>query len=165
MGLGRERAVEGDEVRLGQDLLQRHPAGAARVEDPRLEPLDPPRDGLPDAPVSDDSDRGPVQVPTEQQPGLPGQPVAPAHRELALHQAASDPEHQRDREVRGRLGQHVGRVAHRNSPRRRGGDVHVVHPDGVVRDGAQARRRLEQVGVHDVGQQREQALGPGRLVA
>ena len=62
-----------------------------------------------------------------------------AHRGLALGQPAHERQHQRQRQVGGGLGEHVGRVAHRDAAR--GGRLHVdvVHAHGVVGDRAQVR--------------------------
>ena len=103
-------------------------------------------------------DRGAVQVAAEHEPRLPGAPLARADDRLALGEPPRDAQHQREREVRGRLGEHAGRVADRNPAG--GGRLHVdvVHADRVVRDRPQARRGLDQLGVHRIGEQREQAL-------
>ena len=99
-----------------------------------------------------------VEVAAQHQARLPGAPLAAAHERLALGEPPRDAEHQREREVGGRLGEHVRGVADRDAARRGRLHVHVVHADRVVRDRAQARRGVDQLGVDRVGEQRQQPL-------
>ncbi len=142
-------------------VAQRFGLASAGAQDATIEARQPALDGCADSPRADDPDGGRMQVASQHEGGLPRLPAAGAHEPLALGQASRDGEHQGDREVRGRVGEHVGRVADRDSPRRRRGDVDVVGADGVVRDHPQLRRRLDQLGIDDVGQRGQQALGIG----
>ena len=87
---------------------------------------------------------------------------SPGARTLALCEPARDPEHQREREVGRGVGEDPGRVADRDSARRGRLHVDVVHTHGVVRDRAQVRRGVDQLGVDRIGEQREQAFEPRR---
>ena len=113
----RERAVERDEVRALEQLLERHAARARAVEDLHPEALGAARDRLADAPEADDPERRAGHLGAERAVGLERDPLALAHVALALGQPPREREQQREREVGGRVGQHVGRVADRDAAR------------------------------------------------
>ena len=77
---------------------------------------------------------------------------------VAFADAAGGRHQEREREVRGRLGEDAGGVADRNAALRRLGDVAVVEADREVRDDLQLRRRVEQLGVDLLGQQAEETV-------
>ena len=70
---------------------------------------------------------------------------------VGLRQPARGGQQQREREVGGRVGQHVGRVADRDPARGGGVDVDVVVADGVVGDRLEVGGVLDQRGVDPVG--------------
>ena len=110
-GLGRQRAVQRHEVRALEQLLERYAARARAVEDLHPEALRPPRDRLADAAEADDAERRAGHLGAEVAVGLERHPLALAHVALALGQPAGERQQQREGEVGGRVGEHVGRVA------------------------------------------------------
>src|SRR5215217_697014 len=156
--LRRERAVQGHEVRALEQFVERHSTAATRGQELAPESLEPTADRLADAAVADDPDGRPVQVTPEHQARLPRGPPAGANERLALRQPARYAEHQREREIGRRVREHAGRVAHRDAAGAGRVQVHVVHAHGVVRDCAQVRRRLDQIGVHGIGEHGQEPL-------
>jgi len=63
-------------------------------------------------------------------------------------------EDQRPREIGGRVGEDVGGVRDRDAAHLGGHDVHVVVPDGAVRDDLQLGKALELAAAHPARQQR-----------
>ena len=74
-------------------------------------------------------------------------------------------EHEREREVRRGLGEHVRRDAHGDAALVGGVEVDVVAADGVVGHDLQVGQRVEEVRVDALGQQRDEPLGALRAVA
>ena len=72
-----------------------------------------------------------------------------ADEAVALGDAAQEREHQRQRELRRRAGEHVRRVGDDDAAAPRRLEVDVVHPDGVVGDDPQLRAGRLEVGVVD----------------
>ena len=100
-----------DEVRALEQLLERRAAGARGVEDLHPEALRAPRDGLADAAEADDAERRAGHLGAEVAVGLERHPLPLAHVALALGQPPREREQQREGEVGGGVGEHVGRVA------------------------------------------------------
>ena len=161
--LGRERGVQGHEVRALEQLLERHAAAAARVQDLAAEALEPARHGLPDAPEADDARRW-------RRAGR-GRAAARAPRcatRRAARRRRPRPAGARSPSISATARSAVVSVSTpgvlpTGMPARGGRlEVDVVHADGVVRDRPQPRRRLDQLGVDRVGEQRQQPLELGR---
>ena len=103
--LVRERHVDRDEVRLGQQPGQVHTRRAqllfdlglqrllVRVENPHVETTRPTRDPATDAPDADDAERRVVHVMAEHHVDLPAFEVPLAHESVALHDAPSGRHH------------------------------------------------------------------------
>ena len=90
---------------------------------------------------------------------MPRPPLAGAHGTLALGDAPCGGHHERPGGVGGRVGQHVGGVAHRYAPARRLRDVDIVEADGDLADDLELRPRgVHQLRVHPVRKQAEQAI-------
>ena len=167
-----ERAVQRDEIGALEQRVQRHFRGdrgsagigapPARVQDGHVEPGRPSCHRSPDPPHPDDPERGALDSLAQVATRLPRKPVSLRHRRERLGQLARRRQQQRERQVGGRLGQHVRRVPDRDTSRGGGVDVDVVVAHRVVRDRAQMRAVLDQRGVHPVGQQRQQPLDAGR---
>src|SRR5205823_3281863 len=96
---------------------------------------------------------------------LPGHPVSLADRSGGLGQPPGGGQKQGKGQVRSGVGEHVGGVADRD--RARGGrlEVDVVVTGGVVGNGPQSGRSLDQLGVDTIGQQRQQTFGLGGAAA
>ncbi len=92
---------------------------------------------------------------------LPGEPIAGIDGGDRLRDLARGGEQQRERQVGGRVGEHVRRVADSDPPRGGGVDVDVVVADRVVGDRDELRARVDEGGVDPVG---EQAQDPGGLL-
>src|SRR5690606_29005843 len=69
----------------------------------------------------------------------------------ALRDAAGGGEHERERQLGGRLGEDVRRIADGDAARGRGEDIDIVVTDRVVRDDAKVRVAIEDVAVDLVG--------------
>ena len=129
------------------------------------EPLGAARDRLADAPEADDPERRPGHLRAERAVGLEGDPLPLAHVALALGEAPREREQEREGEVGRRVGQDVGGVADGDAALGRRVEVDVVGPDRVVGDRAQLGRRGEQLLVDGVGEQGQQTLDPGDVLA
>ena len=113
----------------------------------------------PDAPEADEAERRAVDVLAQQEQGPPGQPAVVTHEVAGLGQAAGHGHEQGEGEVRRRLGQHPGRVAHGHAAAGAGGHVDVVVAHGEVGDDPQLRPgRLEELVVDAVGEQGQEAV-------
>ena len=183
-GLGPEADVEADEVGPGEQLGQWHQAsaelglerrvdrGSGRIDDLHPEASRAPRDGLPDPPKADDSERRPVDVRAEQEHRPPRRPLPSLHEPRRLGDPAGGSQDQGEGEIGRRLGQRAGGVADGNAPGGTGGHVDVVVANGVVADDEQpGSRPVEQLVVDPVREQgqdsgtaldRGQQLGPAR---
>ena len=117
------------------------------------------RHRLPDAAPADDPERRVRQVAAEHVARVPRRPLARAHLALALRDAAGDGEQQRERDVRGRVGQHVGRVADRDAALLGRVEVDVVRADREVGDRLHARRGVEEGAVDLLGDRGQQRVG------
>ena len=108
--------------------------GMRRVQHAHPEASRASRDGLADLAPADHAERRAPDIAAEQQAGRPHPPAARPHEAIALRHAPGRREHQRERQVRRRLGQHARRVADRDAGARRRGEVDVIDPDGQVAD-------------------------------
>ena len=79
-----------------------------------------------------------------------------AHEPVALTDAARRGEDECPRELRGRVGEHVGSVGDDHTARGRGGNVDVVVAHGKVRDDPEIGRSVEELGVDPLGQEAQQ---------
>jgi hypothetical protein len=111
--------------------------------------------GLADAAHADDAHGSPDQVLSQPTARLPGQPAPGAGVVAAFAHAAGGGQQEGDGDVGGRIGQHVGRVAHPHAAGRAGGHVYIIVADGEVADDAQPGGRVQNLGVDDIGQQRD----------
>ena len=83
----------------------------------------------------------------------------PAQEAVALGHAAREREHERDRHLRRRVGEHVGRVRDDNPAALAFLEIDVVETDGVVGDDAELRPGgIQQLGVDAVGQHGHEAV-------
>ena len=160
-GRRRQAGVDGDEVGLGQQLVQLPPGHAeggllvgrqpvtGGVEHRHPEPGGPPGHRPPDPAEPDHPEGLAVDLEPEEElrppdPGPPG-PQEP----VPVGDPPGRGQQQRPGQVGGGLGDHVGGVGGQHAPGRAGVQVEVVEPDGVVghhppapgRPGPAARRR------------------------
>ena len=126
--------------------------GAARVDDPHPEGLGQARDLTPDPAQPDDPERLPAKALAEHEGRRERPLLLPAHEAVALGNAPQQCQHERDRELGGRLGQHVGSVRDDHAAPRRLLQVDAVVADAEVRDDAKSRPgSIEELGADDVG--------------
>ena len=140
-GFGREGRMEGDDVGLGQ--LGRDVAIPPNRSHVHAEGGGSMGDGAADAARTDDHEPRASELEAQELRGFPRPPVALMNCSLCLSNASRRVQHQRHREVRRRVGQHVRRDADRDAALARRLEVDVVGADGVVRDDFEAA-------VHDV---------------
>ena len=162
--LGGQRRVKRDEVGAASSSSSGTPDERELCTTSMPKPSARARDRLPDPAPADDPERRAGEVGAEVARAgshVRHSPVADRGGALGTIRRASA-EQQREREVGGRVGQHVGRVADRDPARGRRLDVDVVGPDRHVRDRPQLRGGVEQRRVDAVGEQREQPLGARR---
>ncbi len=124
---------------LVEDAVERV-AIAPGEEDLAAESLEPPGHGSTDPPGTDDPDGRAVQIPAHEDIRLPRRPLTGPYELLALGQPPACGEHQRDRHIRGGVGEDVRRVADRDPAGGGRGDVDVVDAHRVVGDRPQVRR-------------------------
>ena len=105
-----------------------------------------------------------MHLSAEQGARLPGEPVAAGDLDR-LGQTSRRGQQQREGEVRGRRGQHLRGVTHGDPAAGGRSEVDVVDADRVVRDRDEPRGGLDQRSIDPVGQQRQHAIGSGRLLA
>ena len=107
-------------------------------------------------------ERRAVEIGAEEEVRAPRPPVPGADETVALHDPPTSGEHQGPGQVGGGLGEGARRVADRDPPPSTGGHVDVVVADREVAHHAQARPgRVEQLVVHPIGEQGEDAVAPG----
>jgi hypothetical protein len=117
---------------------------------------------LPDSAVADQAERQTGEASPQHQVRCPDPVLAPADQPVALRDAAEQRQHQRDRQLGSRLGQHVRGIRHDDAAAPARVEVDVVHADGVVRDDPQLRPGgVEQLLVDAVGQHQHQAVAAG----
>ncbi len=92
-------------------------------------------------------------------------PAAAAQPALAFGRAPGRAQQQCHGQVGGGLGQDAGRVAHRDAASRRLGYVNIVQAHRKLADRPQARRGVQQVGIHAVHDGGEDAVGVSGLPA
>ena len=161
-GLGGQRAVQRDEVRALEQLRparrrERASASSTSISKPAARratasPIRPP----PMIPSVAPCTSWPRWAAGSQVTHSPAATAA-----LRLRQPARGAEQQREGQVGGGVGEHVGGVADRDPARRAAVEVDVVVADRVVGDRPQLRRAVHQLGVDAVGQHRQQPLGLG----
>ena len=117
------------------------------------------RNRLSDPSEADDAERRAGALDAEPPRRLVHSPSAGPDRGGCLGNAPRRREQEGKRQVSGRLGEHARRRADRDSARTRGFEIDVVAADGVVRDGPQLRRGIEQIAVDPVAQHAQQAVG------
>ena len=154
---GGERRVQGDDVGASERGVQI--VVAPDREHAHVEARGAARDRPPDAAGADDRERRRVDVGPEPALRLPRAPAPGADVGGGLGEAARGGEEEREGQVGRRVGEHVGRDADGDPARGGGLEVDVVGPDGEVRDRAQARGAVQQLGVDAVGEQAQQRLG------
>ena len=91
VGVGRQRAVQRDEVRALEQREQRHAAVRAGVKHGHLKARGAPRHRASDPAHADDPERRPVDVVAEVAARLPGQPVSVGDRLQRLRAAGAPP--------------------------------------------------------------------------
>ena len=146
---GREWAVEADDVCDPEQLLQR--ITSAREDRARAECLREARRLPPDPAGADDAERLAVEPLSEheferERPGSP-RPDEP----VSLDDPAEESQSDSDRELRGRLRQHVRGIGDHDAAPPRRLQVDVVDPDAVVCDDLELWPGALQVGVVDHG--------------
>ena len=90
--------------------------------------------GTTDPAVPDQAEREPGESSAEHQVRRPDPLLAAADQAVALGHPTQQRQHDRERQLGGRLGQDVRRVRDDDTAAPAGLDVHVVDPDGVVGD-------------------------------
>ena len=114
----------------------------------------------PDRAGPDDAERPAAQPGAEVPRHAPAPWLPRADPSLGGAEAAGGHEHERHREVGGRVGEHPGRVGHDDAALPASGDVDVVVADGDVRDDPQLRARgVEELGVDTVDEHRDEGVG------
>ncbi len=140
-----------------EQLVQRQ-----RVDDVHAVRLGESRHGLADAAVADDAERQAGEAAAEHERRRPLPRLAAAQEAVAFRNTPREREHERDRHLGRRVGEHVGRVRHDDAAALAFVEVDVVEADGVVRDDAKLRPGgVEQLGVDAVGQHRHEAIATG----
>ncbi len=116
------------------------------------------RDRLADAAHAEDAERGAMHVGAAEKIVRPALPLAAAQEMFALGDAPRRGEHQREAEVGGGFGQHVGGVGDGDAARRAGGHVDVVVADRHRAHGLELRAGGNQRGVDRLGGGDEDAV-------
>ena len=176
--LGRQRAVDRDDVDPGQHRRQRRPvrrldrglgggrqAVAVVVVDRTAEGAGAAGDRLTDASHADDAQPLAGDAVAEQAGRRPAGPVAGAEQLLALADPPRDAEDQRHDHVGGVVGQHARGVGHDDVPGAGGGQVDVVDAGAEVGEQLQPRPgRGNDVGGDVVADRRHDDVGAGKGV-
>ncbi len=165
---GREGNVEGDDVGLREEPVERELLVRARpagVDDAHAERLREPGDLPADTAEAHDPERLPGETLAQHERRRERPLVSPADEPVPLHHAPEQGEHERDRQLGGRLGEHIGGIGDHDAPPRCFGQVDAVIPDSEVRDDAEAwTGGVEEPGIDDVGRDRDEAGRAGDLV-
>ena len=178
LGLGRHRQMDADEICRRDSVLQRrHRLYPRRVhgsvahvgivgEHSHAEGLRTLTHLTADPAEAQDPEGLAVDVQAPQEVPLPGLPLAGAGVMVGLHDPAGGRHQQRPREIRGRLGEDVGRVGDHDPAPTGGGHVDVVVADRDVGDDLEARRGEDLVvdRVRDLANEALLALEPGEQV-
>ena len=150
--------MQGEDVHL-LDAVQ-----APHRPDPHPVRLAEPRDLAADPAHTDDTQGLALEPGAEHEGRLQPPRLTPPDQPVALGDPAQEVEHQRDRELGGRVGEDAGRIRHRHAAARRLGEVDVVEPDRVLRHDPELRPRpVEELGVDAVGRHRHCAVGTVEL--
>mmetsp|Transcript_23828 Transcript_23828/g.43046 ORF Transcript_23828/g.43046 Transcript_23828/m.43046 type:complete len:217 (-) Transcript_23828:462-1112(-) len=88
--------------------------------------------GLADAAHSDDPETRAGDLFADHKGGRPTVPSAAAHDPVARHRAAGRTQHEQHSKLCCGIGQHIWRVRHGNAARPEGGQVAVIHANGMV---------------------------------
>ena len=160
------------DVALGQQRVNvGRPTGhasvvASVVQDVHAKASRASRHGLPDPTESDQTQRGAVNVASEVLVDPPAVPRARTHVGLGGRREPRRGEDEKEREIRGRLVEDAGGVAHRNAGGGCRADVDVVVADRHVGDDLQSWcARSDHVGVDPVGEQAHDRVDLGDGVA
>jgi hypothetical protein len=135
--VGREREVEGNDVRLGDQLVERDPLAPARGEHTHVEAFGAAGDGLADPPEADDPERRARHLLREKAVGPRAVPLPGAHAPVALDDEAAHRQDQCPREVGHRRVEHTGCVRHRDPACAQRVDSDPVVAHAEVRDESQ----------------------------
>jgi hypothetical protein len=165
IGLGQESG-QGDAPRSGR-LLQRRvpfPVGIDHVEPEAAGPQTHRRS---DPPRPHDPQGFPAQIAAQEKHRSPGAEAPPAQEPLRLREPAGGGEQERPGEVGDGVGQDPGRVADRDRPNGRGGEIDVVEADRHQGDPLERGSGVEETTIDGVGEKAEQAVfspgGPDEL--
>ena len=144
--LGRCRAMQADKIAGGADLGDTGQLTAADTcpvidrgpvlehylhAEPEMRSV---RDSAADPAHADNAERLAGHLPADKMCRAPAAPFTGAKLALALTGAPAQHQHQGERQVGGRIGQHTRRVGHRDPVGRGGGKIDMVHPDPVIGD-------------------------------
>ena len=116
-----------------------------------------------DPAVADDAERLAREPQADQLVERPSGPRAGADQALALAEPARAGQEQRERQLRGGLGQDIGRVGDAHARGSRSREVDVVDADRAAGDHLQPGRPREQRGIDPVEQQADQRVGVGEI--
>ena len=168
--LRRQRAVQRNKVRLGENLFLRcvlhaefplHfralPEGIV-VEHAHIESAAPAGHCLANAPQAEDAECRAPDVPARQQVDPPLLEAASPEVALGLAQSPPSAEDQGERQVRGRIGQHAGRVRNDDSSLGRRRDIDVVESDRDVGDHPHVGHRVHERCVDSISQLADQPV-------
>ena len=110
-----------------------------RIDDLHAEAAPAPRDCLADAPEAGDAERAAGEITAQKAHHLPAVKAPLPNVTIRREHAPRSREQQREREVRGRVGQDARRVGNGDTVARGGGHVDVVVADGNVGDDFEPR--------------------------
>ena len=148
--------MERDDVRERQQLVEGQLPGMDNLHAMGFRQL---CHGLPDPTVTDDAERQSAEAATEHEGRRPEPLLAAANEPVPLDDSPREREHERERHLRRRLGQHVGCVGDDDATPRALLETDVVEADGVVRDDAKLRPGgIEQLGVDAIGEHGDEAV-------
>jgi len=151
--------MDGENVGLRQQLVERHSAAARVEQHAHPESLRAPRHRASDAAITEDAQGALPQVAPEEHGRRPAAELARPHHPLAFAHAPREREDQRPGQIGRRVGEHVRGIGHPDAAGGAGRDVDVVVSDSVIGDDAQPRGGLEQLLVHAVSPDRQQRRG------
>ena len=162
--LGRERNVQRHVVGALEQLVKGRATAPAVQQHFHAKAPRPLRQRTADAPGAHDAERATGHVQTHAQPGRPADKGARAHVAVRPGDAASGGQQQREGQVRGRVGQHVGRIGDRDAEPLGGGQVDVVGAHRHVRDDPQAIAGRQHRLVDPVAEQAQEAVDAADLL-
>lgn len=157
VGIGRERAVQRDHITGLQQLVERHSTGSRVVHDLHPEGLGPLGHSASDAAHPHNAQPRPVELKAAQQGGMPAIEAALTDSLVALSQTPTDPKQQGQSKVGRGRGEHAGGVGDDDASFAGSVEVDVVDPHGMLGDDLELRD-VHQVGIHRVGEHRQQTV-------